>query len=114
MFKKRLQRDGFETVIEWDGRHLKSHREQRNRGAILDRNRELRKTDAIRKTDGVRLALDIPMADMQMLDRFFPGIANTGHPDHKWQMRRFLKSPASAPYRVTEGVKTNASHIWVK
>ena len=30
------------------------------------------------------------------------GIANPAHPDHKWQLRRFMKSPASDPYRLQE------------
>lgn len=110
-FKKRLQRDGYQTVVEFDGRHLKSHREQADRAAILRRNAELRKTDAIKRTDGLRLALDIPMVDLQMLEKWYPGISNPGHPDYKWQMRRFLKSPVSEPYRVSQGSKTNAGHI---
>lgn len=113
--KYRLQRGGYQTVVEFDGRTLKSHREQANRDAILRQNQELRKSrDAVKTTSFGKLALDIPMADMQVLDRFYPGIANPAHPDHKFQLRRFMQSPASAPYRVTDAPKTNGGHVWVR
>ena len=58
----------------------------------------------------------IPISDMPVLDKFFPGIANPGHPNHKFAMRAFLKSPASAPYRTEDFRKKQqgAGHIWVK
>lgn len=118
-FKRRLQRDGYQAVVEWDSqeRTFKSHREQPNRNAIMQRNQELRKArGAVKTTSFGKLALDIPLADMQVLDKFYPGIANTGHPDHKWQLRRFLASPASDPYRVEDFRRQakNLGHIMVK
>lgn len=111
-----LQRDGYVNEIRFDSDGKAYHRRlQGNRQAIMERNAELRKNKgAIRNMEGMRLAADIPYTDIQMLDKFFPGIANPGHPDYKYQMRRFLNSPASAPYRVEQGSKTNAGHIWVK
>ncbi len=115
-FKRYLDRGDYGVVVERDGDQIKSHRVQANRNAILNQNAELRKNKgAIRNMDGMRLALDIPIADMPMLNRFFPGIADPGHPDYKDAMRRFLKSPASQPYRVEENTKQkNAGHIWVR
>lgn len=111
-----LQRDGYINEIRIDTDGTAYHRRlQSDRKQIMERNAELRKNKgAIRKVDGMRLAADIPLADIQMLDKFFPGIANPGHPDYKWQMRKFLNSPASAPYKVEQGSKTNAGKIWVK
>jgi hypothetical protein len=111
-----LKRDGYINEIRIDEHGVAHHRRlQPNRKAILEQNAELRKNKgAIRNVDGMRLAADIPLADIQMLDKFFPGIANPGHPDYKYQMRRFLQSPASAPYKVEAGSRTNAGHIQVK
>ena len=118
-FKRRVQRDGYQTVLEWDSqaRTIKSHREQHDRGKILDRNAELRKArGAVKTTSFGKLALDIPFADLQVLDKFYPGIANTGPPDHKYQLRRFMASPAADPYRVEDvrRQQQGAGHIWVK
>lgn len=86
-----------------------------DRGTTLNRNAELRKNKgAVRDWSFGRLALDIPEVDMPMLDRFFPGLADPSHPDHRWQLRAFMRSPASIPYRVEQGSKTNAGHIVVK
>lgn len=111
-----LQRDGYVNEVRFDSDGTAYHRRlQHDRKQIMERNAELRKNKgAIRNVEGMRLAADIPNADIQMLDAFFPGIANPGHPDYKWQMRRFLQSPASAPYKVEQGSRTNSSHIVVK
>ena len=70
---------------------------------IMDRNRELRKAEgAVKTTTFGKLELDIPLAHMPMLNKFFPGIADPAHPDHKWQLRKFMASPASDPYRLQE------------
>ena len=115
--KRVLNRDGYQVVLEKEGTEIKSHRVQADRKQILDRNAELRKSrGAIRNMDGMRLALDIPISDMPMLERFYPGISDPGHADYKWQMKRFLASPASEPYRVEDFRKnqSNAGNIWVK
>ena len=57
---------------------------------------------------------DIPLDHLPMLDKFFPGLADPSHPDHRWQLRAFMRSPASAPYKVEQGSKLNASNIVVK
>ncbi len=103
-FKRVLRRDGYSTVVELgnDG-VLRSHRVQGTRAAILDRNNELRKNrGAVRDLSFGRLALDVPLSDIPVIDRFFPGFASPSHPDHKWQVRRFLQSEASRPYRVED------------
>ena len=111
-----LQREGYVNEIRFDSDGVAYHRRlQHDRKRIMELNAELRKNKgAVRDVEGMRLAADIPLSDMPMLDRFFPGIANPGHPDYKWQMRRFLASPASAPYKVEQGSKTNAGNIWLK
>jgi len=77
-----------------------------NRNKIMDRNQELRKSaGAVKTTSFGKLELDIPLADMPMLESFYPGISNPSHPDHRWQLRRFMKSPASDPYRLQERKK---------
>lgn len=115
--RKVLDRGEYQVVVEREGDTLKSHRVQSNADAILSQNAELRKSrGAIRNMDGMRLALDIPVSHMPVLNRFFPGISDPGHPDYKWQMKRFLKSPASDPYRVEEfrRKQANAGQIWVR
>ena len=73
---------------------------------IMKRNAELRRNPgAVKTTTFGKLELDIPLDHMPVIDRFFPGIANPSHPDHRYQMRRFLKSHASDPYRVQERKK---------
>jgi hypothetical protein len=89
-----------------DGTVARSRSYQPNRAAILKQNRELRKSpDAVRTTSFGKLELDIPITDWKVLGKFFPGLDDPSHPDHKWQMRRFLKSPASDPYRIVERKK---------
>jgi len=74
--------------------------------AIMARNAELRRNPgAIRTTSFGKLELDIPLDHLPMLDKFFPGLGKPGHPDHKYQLRRFMRSPVSAPYRVQEQKK---------
>ena len=111
-----INRGEYQVVLDQQGSVIKSHRVQSNRRAILDQNAELRKQQgAIKRTDGLRLALDIPISDMPMLEKFWPGISNPGHPNYKWAMRDFLKSPASAPYRVSDEKRgPNAGRIIVK
>jgi hypothetical protein len=73
------------------------------RNKILERNAELRKNSgAVKTTSFGKLELDIPLCDMPFLDSMYPGLADPSHPDHKWQLRKFMKSPASAPYRIQE------------
>ena len=73
------------------------------RDTVMKRNQELRKNPgAVKTTSFGKLELDIPVLDLHMLDKYYPGIKDPGHPDHKWQLRRFMKSPSSAPYRVQE------------
>ena len=96
-----LPRDGYFTEVEIDNGVIKSRSAQANRHAILKKNHELRKNDgAIKTTTFGKLELDIPITDWKVLGKLFPGLDQPGHPDHKWQMRRFLKSPASDPYRM--------------
>lgn len=69
----------------------------------MERNNELRKNPgAVKTTSFGKLELDIPISHMPMLDKFYPGIADPAHPDHKWQLRAFMGSPASAPYRLQD------------
>jgi hypothetical protein len=102
-YKFELPRAGYKTVVEVEDGIAKSHTVQPNRNAILDRNNELRKNPGVvRPWEFGKLALDIPHADFKMLGKFFPGLDNPGHPDHKYQMQKFMKSPAADPYRVEE------------
>ena len=74
--------------------------------AIMRRNQELRKNDgAVKTTSFGKLELDIPLSHMPMLNKFFPELSNPSHPDHKFALRAFMKSPASAPYRLQEHKK---------
>ena len=106
-----------EHVLEDDkvhARHVVDHSIAR---AVMERNKELQKNPgAVKTTSFGKLELDIPLTHMPMLDRFYPGLADPGHPDHKYQLRRFMASPASAPYRLQEHKPTRqgAGHIWVK
>jgi len=90
-----------EVVIEGGKAHARTINQHTN--AVMKRNQELRRnTGAVKTTSFGKLELDIPIQDLRMLDKFYPGIAQPGHPDHKWQLRRFMKSPASDPYRIIE------------
>ncbi|GAF70115.1 unnamed protein product [marine sediment metagenome] len=96
---------GFSEFQIEDGKvHRRLHSPLRNK--IMKRNAELRRTPgAVRTTSFGKLELDIPVLDLHVLDKHWPGLADPGHPDHKWQLRAFMKSPASAPYRVQEHKK---------
>ena len=73
------------------------------RDKILGRNQELRKNDgAVKTTSFGKLELDIPICDIPMINGLYPGAMDPGHPDHKYQLRAFMKSPASEPYRLQE------------
>jgi len=101
--KYTLDHGTHQTHIELDKGVATSYSTQRDRTAILARNQELRKNQgAVRTQSFGKLELDIPVTDFKVIAKFYPGIDNPAHPDHKWQMRRFLKSPASDPYRVNE------------
>lgn len=103
MKKFSVDRGTHQTHFEVDGGIVKSHSTQADRNARLDRNNELRKNPgAVRQTGFGKLALDIPITDFKVIAKFYPGIDDPKHPDHKYQMRRFLKSPAADPYRVEE------------
>jgi hypothetical protein len=103
MRKFSVDRGTHQTHFEIDRGVIKSHSTQADRNARLDRNNELRKNPgAVRDTSFGRLELDIPVTDFKVLAKFYPGIDNPAHPDHKYQLRKFLKSPAADPYRVTE------------
>ena len=107
-------REGYGVELLFEDGAVHSRRVQHDREDIMRRNADLQRTDgAVRDWTFGRLALDIPLADMPALNKFFPGIADPGHPDHKWQLRKFLESPASKPYRVTDTKRPNAGHIVV-
>lgn len=96
-------RHGYKTKLTFQDGEVYSERWQPDRDKILKRNRELQKNKgAVATWDFGRLALDIPHTDWPAICHFFPGIDDPNHPDHKWQMRKFLGSPASDPYRVEE------------
>ena len=103
MKKFSVDRGTHQTHFEIDQGVVKSHSTQADRHARLDRNNELRKNPgAVRQTSFGKLALDIPITDFKVLGKFFPGIDDPTHPDHKYQLRKFLASPAADPYRVEE------------
>lgn len=85
-----------------------------HRQAVLKQNAELRKNrGALRSLSFGGLALDVPTSDIPMIERFFPGAMNAAHPDHKWMLRAFMRSPASIPYRVHDKPRgvSNAAYI---
>ena len=106
---------GYKEYISEDERVYARHMIDPNISrAVKQRNAELRKTEgAVKTTSFGKLELDIPIQDLYMLDKYFPGLANPRHPDHKWQLRKFMKSPASAPYRLQDQRRANAGHIHV-
>lgn len=100
------QRDGYQTKITFEDGKMFGQTIQHDRKQIMERNAELRKNaGAVRTWDFGKLELDIPHADFKILAKFYPGIDTPGHPDHKFQLRRFLMSPVSDPYRVNERKK---------
>lgn len=106
-----LPREGYSTEIVISDSVAHSRRIGDCR-PVMERNKELRKNKgAVRDWSFGRLALDIPETHMPMLNKFFPGLADPAHPDHRFQLRAFMKSPASIPYRVEQGSRTNAGHI---
>lgn len=86
------------------------------RNAVLQRNKELRKNPgAVKTTSFGKLELDIPLQDMAMLNKLFPGMANPADPGHKLALRAFMRSPASTPYRLQEQKRgvNRGSHITI-
>lgn len=102
-FYKQTDTGHTEFVAEDDKIHARHVVDTRIADTVMARNKELqRNPGAVRTTSFGKLELDIPLAHMPMLNRLYRGIADPGHPDHKYQLRKFMKSPASDPYRVQE------------
>ena len=102
-FLKQTDTGVAEYITEDEKVYARHHTDHRIANRVMQRNRELqRNPGAVKTTSFGKLELDIPLSHMPMLDKFFPGLADPGHPDHKWQLRAFMASPASAPYRLQE------------
>ncbi len=92
-----------QIIAEDDKLYARHFVDERIAHNVMKRNAELRRTPgAVKTTSFGKLELDIPLAHMPMLDALYPGIADPAHPDHKYQLRKFMGSPASDPYRVQE------------
>jgi len=71
------------------------------RGAILERNRELRRNpDALQDLSFGRKVLDIPELDYWHLRAKYPDIFEGDKDTRAKALARFLASPESAPYKV--------------
>jgi hypothetical protein len=102
-FYKQTDTGVTEFVAEDEKVYARHHTDHARANRVMARNRELQRNQgAIRTTSFGKLELDIPLTHLKMLDQFFPGIADPAHPDHKWQLRKFMKSPVSDPYRLQE------------
>lgn len=103
-----------EYVLEDRKLHGRHHVDHAKANAVLERNKQLRANQgAVKTTSFGKLELDIPLRDMAVIDKFYPGIADPAHPDHRYQLRRFMASPASDPYRLQERKKgvNRGTHI---
>lgn len=114
-FYKRTDTGVVEYVAEDEKVHARHIIDRNIAIDTLKRNKLLRENNGIRTTSFGKLELDIPLAHMPMLNKFYPGLADPAHPDHKWQLRRFMASPVSAPYRLQEQKKgvNRGTHIQV-
>ena len=104
---KRIWKQGAtgvgEIVIEGDKVHRRIHTDHTIASRVMARNKELQKNKgAVRTTSFGKLELDIPLTHMPMLNKLYPGMAEPGHPEHKHQLRKFMASSASDPYRIVE------------
>ena len=90
-----------EYVADGDTLHHRMHSVGRDK--IMHRLAEMRKSpDAVKTTDWGKLECEIPLQDIPMLAKFFPGLdAGVGTGEYKFALNCFLKSPVSAPYRYT-------------
>ena len=71
------------------------------RGAILERNKELRRNpDALKDLSFGRLALSIPELDYWHLRKKYPDMFIGPAVDRQRALARFCASPESAPYKV--------------
>jgi hypothetical protein len=75
------------------------------RDEVLTQNRELRKGHGARRMDWGQQVAEIPIPDLEMLRTFFgPALFNPQYDkwDRKVAREKFLKSPASDPYRLED------------
>lgn len=101
-----------EIILEGGKAHSRLHNP--HAATVMKINKGLRQTPgAVRSTSFGKLELDIPLDHFKMLDKFFPGLADPAHPDHKFALRAFMRSPVSAPYRLQEQKKgvNRGTHI---
>lgn len=87
-----------------DGK-LWRHRWNPNKAAIFEQNQRVRQGAGTRMMDWGKQVAEIPETDLPVLRKFF-GEALFNPAFDKWSRRvareKFLKSPASDPYRVEE------------
>lgn len=74
---------------------------QPSRRLILERNAELRKSEAVRDLSFGRLALTIPLEDWQDLRARYPELASKDGEIRARAWQRFISSAESLPYKVT-------------
>ena len=81
------------------------------RNAILENNQQARNHDSTRMMDWGKMICDIPVCDLPVLRKLFgDALFNDkyGKEDRKTAREKFLKSPASDPYRVEERKRPGA------
>lgn len=95
------------TMGEFVSENGKIHKRTFNpqRTAQLEQNKQVRQGGGTRMMDWGKMICDIPEGDLPMLRHFF-GIALFNNEYDKFERKaareKFLKSPASDPYRVEE------------
>jgi hypothetical protein len=79
---------------------LQIRHHQPSRDAIMEYTARRRIEGVTRKTDGLRLALTIPLVDLEQLHRKYPELKARDAMTRKLAWDRFIASAESAPYRV--------------
>ena len=102
-FTKQTDTGYIEYVAEDEKVYARPMIDTNIRRAVLARNKELQKNaGAVKTTSFGKLELDIPLTDVPAINSLFPGALDSTHPDHKFALKAFMASAASAPYRLQE------------
>ena len=93
-----------DTVYDSDGAHALLYQDPNQRKAILDRNQQLRKEDALTNMQHMGLELTIPLEDYYTLLRNYPDLKSPDKQTRDIAWRTFMGTSECTPYRVRPNV----------
>lgn len=100
---------GFTDSWYEEGAKVWRVREQHDRAAILDENQRVRQEGGTRMGDGMRLALQIPQDDYDVIIKAMPELAARDRETKHKAWQRFMRMDMSLPYRTFNASRGNTA-----